>query len=184
MTPQSKSVAVILGALSLSMASMGAFTAYAKDKKDPLEELPGVATEMFKCQTVTESTARLACYDKTVKAFEQARIQNDIVVADREQIREARRGLFGLTLPQIKLFGDNDDEQIQEISSTIRSVSSVGYGKYLMVLEDGAVWQQTEARSGRPPKSGQPIVIKRGSLGSYISIVDDGRAIKVKRIQQ
>ncbi|VAV87852.1 hypothetical protein MNBD_ALPHA04-649, partial [hydrothermal vent metagenome] len=34
----------------------------------------------------------------------------------------------------------------------------------------------------RSPKVGASIVIERGSLGSYVAKVNDGRAFKVKRV--
>ena len=104
----------------------------------------------------------------------------------REQVREARRGLFGLTLPRIKLFDDDGDEgdEIAEIESTIKSARTIRSGKWVISLEDGAVWLQTDypRSSMRDPKSGDSITIKRAALGSYMAKVNGGRAFKVKRV--
>lgn len=174
--------ALIPGTVCLSGLIAG--PVLAQDKKDPIDTIPSVASDVFACRLISENNARLACYDKTVGPLYDARINQEIVVADREQIDEARRGLFGLSLKQIKLFGSDDDDVVQEITSTLTSARPIGNGKYLLVLEDGAVWQQTEPNKRRAPKSGDSIVITRGLFGSFLATVNDERGVKVQRIAQ
>ncbi|MEH6791646.1 hypothetical protein [Parasphingorhabdus sp.] len=132
--------------------------------------------------------ARLACYDERITALQTAQSTNQVVIADREQVREARRGLFGLTLPRIKLFGDDTDESdgVSELSSTVQSAQRMGNSKWFFVLEDGAKWVQTDNTKIYPyPKSGSGIVIKRAALGSYTAQVGGGgRNFKLKRVME
>ncbi len=160
--------------------------AIAADRDETLTAPPAIYTEMIACKSVTDPAQRLSCFDEKVAALESAQNNNEVVIADREQVREARKGLFGLTLPRIKLFGGNGDEgdNVNQIESTIASARKLRDGKWLIKLDDGALWQQTSAvrSTARSPKVGNSIAIKRGSLGSYVAKVNDGRAFKVKRI--
>jgi len=161
-------------------------TAIAAKKEKAITAPPVIYTDLIACKTIADSTERLACFDEKVAAFEAAQTNSQIVIADREQVREARRGLFGLSLPRIKLFSGSGDEgdQISQIEGEIASVRGLRGSKWLITLKDGARWQQTApARSTtRTPKSGDTIVIKRSSLGSFLAKVNGGRGFKVKRV--
>lgn len=156
------------------------------DRRKALTAPPAIYTDLVACVNIAEPTARLACYDDKVAALQTAQSTNQVVIADREQVREARRGLFGLTLPKIKLFdGDGDEgDQIEQIEGVIQSARTIRTGKWLIRLEDGGVWQQTEPPRStmRRPKPGDSITIERAALGSYLAKVNDGRGFKVKRV--
>lgn len=160
--------------------------ALAADKDKAVSAPPAIYTDLVACKSIAEAEQRLACFDEKVAALETAQANNQVVIADREQVREARRGLFGLSLPRIKLFdGDGDEgDQIDQIEGKIASARASRGGKWVIKLEDGAVWQQTDTprSTSRKPKAGDSIAIKRGSLGSFVAKVNDGRAFKVKRI--
>jgi hypothetical protein len=122
------------------------------------------------CREIDSPEARLACYDKAAGALTDALAQKELVVLDRQQVRETRRSLFGFSLPRLALFGggDGDDgrDDPEEIGTQIRSLRSLGYGKWVIGLPDGARWQTTDAvQSGIGV--GQPITIKKAALGGY-----------------
>lgn len=156
------------------------------DRRKMLTAPPAIYTDLIACRDISEATARLACFDEKVTALQTAQSENQVVIADREQVREARRGLFGLTLPRIKLFdGDGDEgDQIESIDGIIQSARTIRSGKWLIKLEDGGVWQQTEPPRStmRRPKPGDTITIERAALGSFLAKVNDGRGFKVKRV--
>lgn len=156
----------------------------ADDKEEKLTKPPAIYMELVACKNISDSQQRLACYDEKVAALETAQTSKQVVIADREQVKEARKGLFGLSLPRIKLFGGGNDEgaNISQIESTIVSVRQLRGGKLVLTLEDGAIWQQTEIRTIRRPRKGDPIVIKRASFGSFKASIKGGRSIRVKRI--
>lgn len=158
--------------------------AMAAEKDDAIAAPPAIYTELVACKNIADAQQRLACFDTKVAALETAQTSNQLVIADREQVREARRGLFGLSLPRIKLFDGKAEkgDNVDQIEATIASVRQLRSGKMLIKLDDGALWQQTEIKSMRTPKNGDTIVVKRGSLGSFVAKVNDGRAFKVKRI--
>lgn len=160
--------------------------ALAADKDKAVSTPPAIYTDLLACKNIAAAEQRLACFDEKVAALESAQTNNQVVIADREQVREARRGLFGLSLPRIRLFeGDGDEgDQVDQVEGKIASARASRGGKWVIKLEDGAVWQQTDSprSTSRKPKDGDTIVIKRGSLGSFVAKVNDGRAFKVKRI--
>ena len=151
-------------------------------------ERPEVLNRLTACRTIADNAERLACFDQQVAALEAAEAAREIAVVDRQQIRRTRRSLFGLRLPDLGIFGDDSDESedgaaINEINSTLRSISSGADGRVHYALEDGSVWVQTEGRRGRPPRPGQAVRIRRGPLGSFLANIDERPAVRVVRLR-
>ncbi len=145
---------------------------------------PQALKRLTDCRSITDQTARLACYDREVAAVDAAEARKDLVVVDREQLRKTRRTLFGLTLPDLSIFGDDspDEEGMSRIESRIRRLAQDPYGKWIFELEDGARWIQTDTRAlSIRPQPGQPIVIRKAAMGSYLANVNKQNAIRMKR---
>ena len=152
--------------------------ALAEDQPDPVAT-PGVFKAVVDCRSITAPQERLACYDRTVAALDAARASNDLVVTDKAAIREARRGLFGISLPKLKLFGGG--EEVNEIEGTIASVRSSPDGMAIFVLQDGARWKQTEGRN-QFAKAGQKIKVRRTSMGGFTANIDGQPGVRVVRL--
>jgi hypothetical protein len=157
--------------------------ALAKDKEQAPAVQPQVFQAVVDCRKLTDSAARLACYDASVAALAGAADTKQVLVVDRATTEKTKRGLFGLSLPKIKLFGDNDDVEIDKIESTITAVSSSRDGSAIFVLADGARWKQTEGRDTFA-KAGQKIEITKGSLGSYFARINGQSGVRVIRLPQ
>lgn len=140
-----------------------------------------LVTDVTQCRSVSDSAARLACYDAAVAKLEQATQSNQLVVLDRERVREARRGLFGFSLPSLGIFGGGDEE-VSRLEGTIQSLQEDGVGNYRFVLEDGGIWQQTDGRVRPGTKPGSKVVITRGALGSFFMSIDGKAGFPVKRV--
>lgn len=166
-----------LSGLCLIVAAM---PAAAKDR-DVDGPPPPVFQAVLDCKTVADSTARLACYDKAVGAMDAARAANDLVVTDRATVREAKKGLFGLSLPSLKLFGGGKDEEVTEIEGKVTAIRMASDGFPIFTLEDGARWKQTDGRNTFP-KVGSKIKVRKASLGSYMANVDGQPAVRVSRL--
>jgi hypothetical protein len=153
----------------------------AEVRKEPR---PPVFQKLIDCRAIADAAARLACYDSGVAQIDDAEQKSEIVVVDRTQIKKAKRSLFGLSLPKLGLFGNEDDkgDDAEVLETTIKSASSLGYDKWAFTLEDGARWVQTEARGSTNPKPGQSIKIRRGAMGGYLANIDGHPAIRVKRV--
>jgi hypothetical protein len=137
------------------------------------------------CRGIGDAARRLACYDDAATRLTQAVGRNDVVVLNREDIRQTRRSLFGFHLPRLAIFGGGArevEEAPDEITATIEAASSLGYDKWRIRLEGGAVWQTTEASASiRPPRAGDSVTIRRGTMGSYIMRIGGQRGLRAMR---
>lgn len=172
-------IAVAAAALLSLAASASA------QRQRPGQERPEVLSRVVQCRSIASSEERLACFDREVAAMEAASSTGELVAMDRQQVRRTRRSLFGMSVPNLGIFGDDneDDEEASRLESTVRSASLNGEGKWTITIEDGARWLQIDSRDlNFPPRAGQPIRIRRASLGSYFVNVNNQTAIRMRRI--
>ncbi|EQB14040.1 hypothetical protein RLDS_14025 [Sphingobium lactosutens DS20] len=146
-------------------------------------------TNLLQCRSIAADAERLACFDRQVGAMETASQRDEVVVLDKSELNKTRKTLFGFSFPKLPFLGGGDDddaakeeEGVSHIQATIASVRSLGYGKWQIGLEDGAQWMTTEAVTGRDPKAGQSIEIKRAAMGSFMGKIEGGRTIRMKRV--
>jgi hypothetical protein len=176
-------ISVALAGVAFILQSGTAFGADG-DKVNERSQ-PEMIERLFDCRKIEDPAARLSCFDREVAAVEVAAATDDLVIADREQMKEARRGFFGLSLPKIKLFGggDSDEEEITKVETTLLSASQASGGKWLLLMEDGAQWLQTDNTPVLgSPATGVAVTIERAALGSYIARIGKKRPIRVRRI--
>ncbi len=135
------------------------------------------------CRAIKETADRLACYDREVASLDAAERSKDVVIVDKEQVREAKRTIFGLALPRIKLFGGGDEaDEVSQIESRITSARE-GVEGWTIWLADGSIWRQADTNPFyRPPKPGLDVIVKRAALGSFIMRVGGSPGVKVKRV--
>jgi hypothetical protein len=167
---------------ALVLGLLAAAPAAAKDK--PAAAPPAVYRAVVDCRALTDPAQRLACFDRTVGEMAKAGEAKDLVVLDRETMRETRKGLFGFSLPKLKLFGGGDEDdrdEVKEVESTISSVRTASDGFPIITIADGARWKQTDGRNVFP-EVGDPIRIRRATLGSYLANVKKQAAVRVMRL--
>ena len=144
---------------------------------------PRLIDDLAACRAIATPDARLACYDRTAKAVVEARDGKAIVVLDRVEVQKAKKSLFGFSLPSIKLFGDGkDDAQLKQLVGTMQASTPLPGGLIRFALEDGGQWETTE-QVMMPPRRGDVVTIKAGSLGSYMATAPGRRSAKVRRIR-
>ena len=155
------------------------------------EAKPEVLSRLLACRTISDTSARLACFDVQAVALDQAERRQEVVVVDRSQIRKTRRSLFGLDLPDFSLFGGADkagkgsaeEEGISRLESEIAQASQGPTGRWTIILKGGARWLQIDTRDlARLPRAGMPIIIRRATMGSYLASIDKQIGIRVRRI--
>ena len=135
------------------------------------------------CRKVADSVQRLACFDEAAAGLEQAEARGDIVVVDREQARKVRRQAFGFTLPSLAMFEKGEkQEEIDNTTGKVAAARQNGAGRWVVKLEDGATWMQVDANElFADPKAGDPVKIRKASLGSYLMTVGRSGAFRARR---
>ncbi len=145
-------------------------------------ERPAALKGVTDCRKVAVAAERLACYDASVAKLDEAEASSEVVVLDRAAVRAGRRQAFGLSLPNFPLFRGNE-ERMNKIEGVVSSARNAADGGWLLTLEDGAVWQQTDSRPiGRMPHRGSKVEIKAAAMGSYFLRVEGEPGFRAKRI--
>lgn len=149
----------------------------------PPQERPETLERLMACRGIADNTARLTCFDTAAGALDTAQRQGDVVVIDRAGVAETRRQLFGFEMPSLpRLFGPEGAAEIDSIETTLQSASLVGEGRWVFRLADGSVWRQIDGDRARfENRPGQPVRVRKASLGSFLLTVDGSRAIRVRR---
>jgi hypothetical protein len=172
-------IGVIAGSIVVTLVSGGLALAKEPKVKSPP---PALFMSLTSCRALTDATARLACFDEAAAKLDAAVASNDVVVVDKTQVEQTKRGLFGLQLPNFRLFGSDNDTPLAQIESTVSGVRGTADG-WLISLADGSTWQQMD---GLPlalcPKPGMAVIVKSAALGSFKMNVAKQPAIRVKRI--
>jgi hypothetical protein len=170
------------GIFLLAAALSGSAAAAPKAASTPVP--PADFQRLISCRSITDNAQRLACYDREVGVVGTASARGDLVVMNREEIRKTRRSLFGLSLPDLSVFGGGSlpgDANILE--TTIKYTRQGPDGKWLFVLAEGGQWVQLDSKDFIvDPAPGQPVRIKQGALGSYMMNVNKQTGIKVHRV--
>lgn len=140
------------------------------------------------CRDIAAADQRLTCYDRETAAIEKAISSGDLVALDREEVSKTRRSLFGFSMPAIRLFSsdrkpsDAKKETVDQIDSVVKSARQLPRGRWLIELEDGAIWTQIDDRKlAIYPRPGHKIQIRSAALGSFLANVHGQVAIRVRR---
>jgi hypothetical protein len=162
---------------------------------------------MAKCATVTDNAARLACYDALAPQLKAAQSTPQEPVDNRAWYDPGR--IFGTSPAQQttpEQFGAEalapppapprkpgepappaPPQPIDSITAKVSDYAYSPYGRAVIFLDNGQIWQQILGDTDRPHfKKGEvnTVVISRGALGSYNMVINDaGSAIKVHRIK-
>ena len=147
---------------------------------------PAIYQAVVDCRGLADAAQRLVCFDRTVGEMAAATTSKELVVLDRAAMRETRKGLFGFSLPKLKLFGGGSDDaderdQVKELDSTITGIHNASDGFPIFTIEDGAHWKQTDGRN-LFPKVGNKIKIKRAAMGSFMAAIEGRGGIRVMRL--
>lgn len=133
------------------------------------------------CRKLEDSAQRLACYDSATDALTKAAATGDLVTLDRQQRRAVRRQAFGFTLPALAMF-DAGEKEMSSIDETIASARQDVGGRWIFVMQDGAIWRQIDDEFlSRPPHPGSAVEIRRASLGSFMLSVDKQPGVRAHR---
>lgn len=152
--------------------------------QDAAEPRAAVLQALTACRAISDNAARLACFDRESLALDQAEQAGQVVVVDRAQVEQTRREIFGFSLNLPILSRGVQAEEINSVSGVLRSARQGADGKWVITLEDDAVWRQVDSESlASRPRPGAAVEIRRATLGSYMLTVNGGRVLRVRREQ-
>ncbi len=157
--------------------------AIAASAADPAPR-PQLFAKLVECRSVSDPAQRLACYDTQVSALDAAEKKKDVVMMDRQQVRETRRSLFGFTLPKFSFGGtkEDDEDDIGELESVVASLRPLRNGGWSFVLpKEGGTWETGDVLNFAP-RAGDKIKIRKASLGSYLGSVGPNRGVRFRRV--
>jgi hypothetical protein len=164
-------------ALAGLMLVLVAAPALAQDEPQPL-------AEVYACAAMSESAARLACYDAAVGRLRQAQSSGEVVAFDRAAAETIEREGFGLSLPSLpRLFAhDETRAALSEQSFEIARVVRRGDGRSAFVMSNGQTWTQVDTAPARRIRAGGRVVVRRAALGSFLMVPEaGGAALRVRR---
>jgi hypothetical protein len=178
---------LLFAALLLCLPIAAASGQARRHQPAPTAQEPTQIDAVIRCRSIADAGQRLQCFDTAASALAQATERREIVVVDRSQVRETRRRLFGFALPDIRLFGggdddDHDQDAVRELQATVTSATRDGHGHWIVTLNEGGTWSQTDNLAlGIWPRRGSTVVIRRQTLGNYMMRVDGQPGIRVRR---
>jgi hypothetical protein len=179
--PAKLSGTIVMAAVAVILAGSGA--AGAAKPADPVGAAPSVRA-VIACRDVTDSTQRLACYDKTVGEMAGASDKGDLITLDQEQRKTIRHQAFGFSMPSFSLF--DKGEKPAEASKATFKVTEAWQDlehHWNFKLETGAVWRQSDDNElYHDPHAGSVVEISKGALGGYFMKVDGQQAIRAARV--
>ena len=144
---------------------------------------PAAVQSLLACQSMADAGQRLACYDKAAQGFTDAMNKKELVVIDKARANEAKRSLFGFSIPNFGALFGGGDGQVNQIESSVAGAFENGYEGWTIKLADGSTWQQTDGTPvALPPRKGDKVVVKRGTMGSYFVRLGSQPGFKAKRI--
>ena len=138
------------------------------------------------CRAIAADAERLACFDRTLSVVVAAEESGDLRVVDKEQAQKTRRKLFGFSLPDLGIFGGEDDDAGEDdlFQTTITSARRLSSKRWTFTTAEGAVWQINDApRRLRSIKEGQSVEFKEASLGTFFIRINGQMGVKGRRIR-
>jgi hypothetical protein len=169
------------------------------------EPLAGVLA----CRAITDSAARLACFDRETAALASAPAFSSAAAPGAPAAQAAAATPDNNTPPAIaaaprptapvldaqQSFGLSGSAiaakeeavaarpaKLAKIEGRIVALALTGNGRTLFTLDNTQVWGQIESDGDMLAKLGDAAVISRGMLGSYWLQLKNGRGCKVSRV--
>src|SRR5438552_1471966 len=153
----------------------------ASSKPMPPSAPPAAVQSLLACRSVADSAQRLACYDKTAQGFADAVGKKEVVVIDKARATEARRSLFGFTVPNFGALFGGGGEEISQIEGVVDGVGENADGGWTIRLADGSTWVQIDDTPvALAPRRGDKVVVKRGAIGAYLVKLGSQPGFKAK----
>jgi hypothetical protein len=168
---------IVIGGIAVALATP------AQARSTPNTGTPPAIQSLLACQPVTDAGQRLSCFDKAARGLAEAMNKKEVVVVDKARASEAKRSLFGFSIPNFGALFGAGDEQVNQIESTVTAAFENGYEGWTVKLADGSTWQQTDGMTvALPPHRGDKVVVRRGTMGSYFLKLGSQPGFRARRV--
>ena len=106
-------------------------------------------------------------------------------MGSRAQRRAAHRQAFGFSLPSLAFLDRGEKtSELNHLNATVASAGQNALGDWVITLDSGAVWVQTEPVAlGREPRAGSKVSISKGMMGGFFMTIDGEGAGRAHRVQ-
>jgi hypothetical protein len=163
------------------LAAVAATSATAKPI--PPSVPPAAVQSLLSCRSIADSAQRLTCYDRAAQGFATAVEKKEVVIIDKARATEARRSLFGFSVPNFGALFGGGGEDISQVEGVVQEVTENGDGSLVLRLADGSTWNQVDDTPvALAPRRGDKVLIRRGALGSYFIKLGSQPGFKAKRV--
>ncbi|MFT6645187.1 MAG: hypothetical protein ACJAX5_002827 [Patiriisocius sp.] len=165
-----------------------------------------VPAELMQCRGIPSLALRLQCYDRFVDGFPAINVTSTVSpakpaavrptassrpveasVVQSEPVEEIKaEELFGKSAEQVKEAVNKQLEvkDVDQISSKVTRISINTSKEYVVYLENGQVWRQTNKPGKWRIKVGETAVISKAYLGSYLMKSDARKkSVRAERIR-
>ena len=143
------------------------------------------------CASISDGAKRLSCYDSALAAADSeaaARLAEQRRVAEIAAAKAAEEAMARREQERLAAFGASSspkidgEEAVSEISASIAEIGQ-GMSGYVVTLDNGQVWRQTEARTLPPVRVGDTVTIRKGMMGGYrMTFERQKRTVPAKRV--
>ncbi len=157
------------------------------------------------CVEIDEDAARLECYDRVAgraSRREPTAVAGAASAAPTAPMPVSAAAPVAASVPAAPAAADvardfglsdadvkrRDAEQGAEsppksITRTVESVSRDAYDRFVITLDDGQVWAQTEQKSGTYPRPGDSVTITQGPMGGFGLRSERFGTVRVRRLK-
>lgn len=144
-----------------------------------------------RCADIAADAERLACYDREIATL-SARAREAAARRQQEQAAAARAREEAQARSRVENFGaeaiaravPEEDEEASTLEARLAEVLTDRNQRGIFILDNGQMWRQVH---GAPPpltKEGDPVRIRRGTLGSYrLTLQRQRRTVPVTRMR-
>lgn len=152
----------------------------------PPQTRAAVVQAISDCRKITDDASRLACYDQTAGALDQAETKGQVVVIDQDQVKTVRRQAFGLAMPSLSLVfraSPKTGDGVDQLTLVLASAHKDRAEKWVFVSSEGPVWRQTDDFDfPDDPAKGAKLLVKGGILGSFFCKIDAMPQVRCQRV--
>ena len=159
------------------------------DKTSKTEEPKVAVNDLSSCLDLSDSQARLDCYDKSLSRNKDTDQQSKVLISTQKGAaavaeKVVKEDYFGKRGEELQESIARTQKVIipNEMSSLIKKVTRYATEKYILTLGNGQKWKVLEPTRKGLFKEQQSVSITKGLFGSYnLNIGSQNKKYKVKR---